>query len=262
MKKIAFISDIHGNLEALKAVLADIEKRNIHIIYGLGDYIAKGIHAKECYELLKKHCQVLIAGNCDLHFSKEMTKENKDARMIFNHQLTTPNMRLELSQLPLYAEFYMSGRLCRVFHATQDQVNGFVVSRSSVEEKLKMFGPGKIVEGDQYADIVLYGHTHTPYFDRVANRTLINVGSVGNGLEIYQDENLNGNPLETVDATYFILEGDYQSKTWSTLSYQWVKVNYDIEKELANQKVNIEKEAYEKELRYGIYRDMHHINKA
>jgi len=40
MDKIAIISDIHGNLEALKTVLNDIEKRNIKTIYCLGDIIA------------------------------------------------------------------------------------------------------------------------------------------------------------------------------------------------------------------------------
>ena len=46
--KIAIISDIHGNLEALKATLTDIEKRKVDKIICLGDIIAKGVHPKEC----------------------------------------------------------------------------------------------------------------------------------------------------------------------------------------------------------------------
>ena len=42
MSSIAVISDIHGNLEALKSVLEDIKKRNIEKIICLGDIIAKG----------------------------------------------------------------------------------------------------------------------------------------------------------------------------------------------------------------------------
>ena len=52
--KIAFISDIHGNLEALKATLEDIEKRKVDKIICLGDIIAKGIHSKECLDLIIK----------------------------------------------------------------------------------------------------------------------------------------------------------------------------------------------------------------
>lgn len=44
MDKIAIISDIHGNLEALTSVLDDIKERNINRIFCLGDIIAKGTH--------------------------------------------------------------------------------------------------------------------------------------------------------------------------------------------------------------------------
>ena len=46
--KIAVISDIHGNLEAMNRVLEDIKKRNIDKIFCLGDIILKGTHMKEC----------------------------------------------------------------------------------------------------------------------------------------------------------------------------------------------------------------------
>lgn len=42
MDKIAVISDIHGNLPALEAVLADIQQRDIHRIICLGDLVGKG----------------------------------------------------------------------------------------------------------------------------------------------------------------------------------------------------------------------------
>lgn len=53
MEKIAIISDIHGNYEALKTVLFDIEKRGINHIYCLGDVIGKGTRPNECLDLLK-----------------------------------------------------------------------------------------------------------------------------------------------------------------------------------------------------------------
>ena len=65
--KIAIISDIHGNLEALKATLKDIEKRKVDEIICLGDIIAKGIHPKECIQLVRKKCEIVLQGNCDLH---------------------------------------------------------------------------------------------------------------------------------------------------------------------------------------------------
>lgn len=54
MEKIAIIADVHGNYEALKTVLIDIEKRGIKQIYCLGDVIGKGSRSNECLDLLKK----------------------------------------------------------------------------------------------------------------------------------------------------------------------------------------------------------------
>lgn len=67
--KIAIISDIHGNLEALKTTLKDIYKRKVDKIICLGDTIAKGVHPKECLELIKNNCEIVLQGNCDAHFS-------------------------------------------------------------------------------------------------------------------------------------------------------------------------------------------------
>ena len=60
--KIAIISDIHGNLEALKETIKDIEKRSVDKVICLGDIIAKGTHPNECVELIKKHCDIVIQG--------------------------------------------------------------------------------------------------------------------------------------------------------------------------------------------------------
>ena len=69
--RIAIISDIHGNLEALKQTLKDIKERNIDKIFCLGDTIMKGVHSQECIELVKQNCDVVIRGNCDRYFSEE-----------------------------------------------------------------------------------------------------------------------------------------------------------------------------------------------
>lgn len=61
----AIISDIHGNLEALEAVLADIRAQGISDIYCLGDIIGYGPNPRECIDLVMQHCQVTILGNHD-----------------------------------------------------------------------------------------------------------------------------------------------------------------------------------------------------
>lgn len=61
----AIISDIHGNLEALEAVLADIREQEINEIYCLGDIIGYGPNPRECIDLVMQNCKTTILGNHD-----------------------------------------------------------------------------------------------------------------------------------------------------------------------------------------------------
>ena len=60
----ALISDIHGNLEALEAVLKDIQSHNVTEIYCLGDVVGYGPNPRECIDLVMD-CQICLLGNHD-----------------------------------------------------------------------------------------------------------------------------------------------------------------------------------------------------
>jgi len=110
-------------------------------------------------------------------------------------------------------------------------------------------------------DKVIYGHIHHPYMDKIYNKTIINVGSVGNSFDVIWNKEKDSNVLETTKSSYLIIEGEYGSKEYnSDISFQFVKVPYDIEKKLEDEKLNIEKESYHFELKEGRYRDMSKIN--
>lgn len=255
MERIAIISDIHGNLEALKTVLQDIETRGIQRIFCLGDIVAKGVHAKECLALLKEKCQVIIQGNCDEFVAKSYSQEELNSRIIWNQTLLSKEERQALLALPFSYDFYLSGALIRLVHATPWANNVFIGAASSLQEEWQMFLPTSKTE-KEIADIVIYGHTHTPYINKAFHHTLINAGSVGNPIEIFQDHHHLGNYSQSTRACYLILEGNYQDKKMGPLSYSYVHIPYDIEKELSSPISNPEKEAYENELRYAKYRDM------
>ena len=63
MVRIAVLADIHSNLEALKAVLADAKK--IKEIWCLGDIVGYGPNPNECCEIVKKRVKYCVAGNHD-----------------------------------------------------------------------------------------------------------------------------------------------------------------------------------------------------
>ena len=63
--KRALISDIHGNLEALNAVLDDIRQQGISEIYCLGDVIGYGPNPVECLDIVRRKCAMCLLGNHD-----------------------------------------------------------------------------------------------------------------------------------------------------------------------------------------------------
>lgn len=69
-KRIAIITDIHGNVEALKSILNDIEKNNVDDIICLGDTIGLGPNSKECIDLLISNNIKMILGNHELYLLK------------------------------------------------------------------------------------------------------------------------------------------------------------------------------------------------
>ena len=96
--------------------------------------------------------------------------------------------------------------------------------------------------------------------DKIYNRTLINIGSVGNSFDLIRNREKDASMLETTKAFYLIIEGEYGSKEYdSDISFQFVKVPYDIGKELSENEENIELEDYKSELLEGRYRDMKKI---
>jgi diadenosine tetraphosphatase ApaH/serine/threonine PP2A family protein phosphatase len=75
----AILSDIHSNIEALTAVLADIEKRGIKKIYCLGDVIGYGPNPKECLDLIIDKTEWSVLGNHDYATLYEPTNFNYGA---------------------------------------------------------------------------------------------------------------------------------------------------------------------------------------
>ena len=264
--KIAIISDIHGNLEALKATLKDIEERKVDKIICLGDIIAKGVHPKECIKLIREKCEIVVQGNCDYYFSIEHNNineknEQEQKRIKWNQSLINKEDREYLLKLPFCHEFYMSGSLIRLFHATPTANNKAILNVDSIETKYKMFLPSEKTQSQDIADIVIYGHIHHPYMDKIYNKTIINVGSVGNSFDVIRNKNKDSNVLETTKSNYLIIEGEYGSKEYSSdISFQFIKVPYNIDKELEDENWNIEKENYRFELKEGLFRDMTKIN--
>ena len=63
--RIAILSDIHGNLEALTTIIEKIEADKIDRIYCLGDVVGYGPNPNECVEIISQKCAQVVIGNHD-----------------------------------------------------------------------------------------------------------------------------------------------------------------------------------------------------
>ena len=116
LDKIAIISDIHGNMAALEAVLADIRLRGIDLIYNLGDLVGKGPHSDQVVDLCREVCQVTVRGNWDEMLAKHY-EEAWPATAWYQAQLG-PERRAYLRDLPNAYDFWLSGKRVRLYHAS------------------------------------------------------------------------------------------------------------------------------------------------
>lgn len=114
MEQIAIISDIHGNIPALTAVLDDIQQRGISRVFCLGDIVGKGPNSDLAVDIIKKNCEISVMGNWD-----DLMNQDVDFEMArWCRGLLGPERLAYLSTLPFSIEFMMSGKFVRLFHAS------------------------------------------------------------------------------------------------------------------------------------------------
>jgi len=237
MERIAVISDIHGNLPALEAVLADIKNRRIERIFCLGDLAGKGPSSAETVDIIKQHCEVVIKGNWDYYLTEQMGHE-----VLKWHQNILGVERLKyMKGLPIYKEFYISGKLLRLCHASPNDLFHRVYLSTEQSKRLKLFKATPTLNAD--ADVVGYGDIHGAHIDNFDGKTIFNVGSVGN-------------PLDITQASYGIIEGKMDDKNNGPFIVSLVRVPYDIELAICHATLTDmpEKQEYINELKTGIYR--------
>ena len=261
--KYAIIADIHSNFEALNAAFQDISKQNVDKIICLGDIVGKGENAHKCVQLVKKRCDVVLAGNTDIRFSSNAEdfkgNEVEYSRILWNQSLMTDEDLDYLRSLPLCYELRAGSRLIRMFHATPDSVFRFVNDYDTdMSVKYGMFLPSENTQSQQVADVVIYGHLHYQFLNTVYNKTLICCGSVGNPICLVQNDERNSDPQNICCAQYLILETDDDGN----ITYCFKNCKYDIEAELKTNKTNFELDSYSVELTQGRYRDMNRVKKS
>src|SRR5262249_29840307 len=113
MERIAVISDIHGNMPALEAVIKDIRRRRIKRIICLGDLVGKGPQPAEAVDRIREVCELTVQGNWDAGITLPQDKESG----IWQQEKLGPERLNYLQSLPFSVDLHLSGRWFRLFHA-------------------------------------------------------------------------------------------------------------------------------------------------
>jgi putative phosphoesterase len=195
--KIALFSDVHANLPAFEAFLADMDSRNPDAVYCLGDLIGYNVWPNEIISEIRRRCIATLAGNHD-----QKTKG-------YAYELVSAHNRAYLNTLPTHIKLEHQRK-----HTHLNIVLAHGSTRSIIEYVLEDMDEGEVIEmmNDAKADVLCVGHSHLPYHRIIANKHVINIGSVGKPKD--------GNPM----GCYVLLNIEDDIKV------DFIRFTYDIEK--------------------------------
>jgi predicted phosphodiesterase len=224
--RYALISDIHSNLLALEAVLADIDGRgDVNAVYYLGDLVGYAPWPNEVVALLREQRIQGIAGNydstvatdykhCGCRADSPRAEELSHMSYEWTRAHVSADTKRALGELPFRMDLrprggYTSRPQIVLVHGaptlntlywTEDRPDSFC---------LKMAKAAGLREGD----LIAFGHTHKPWHREVEGIHFLNTGSVGKP----KDGDWR--------AGYVLVEADEEVR-----SVEFVRVEYDLER--------------------------------
>ncbi len=180
--KFAVLSDIHGNMFALRAVLSDIAKYNVDRVLCLGDLAMAGPEPNKTIDFVRTQDWTVIQGNTDemiANFNEDLfEKLHNDAPIMANalrqdaNEITEENISY-LKKLPINKCIETDGVKILLTHGSPRKNNENIFPNMDI----------KIIEDifqDVDADLVFCGHTHMPCgYQTNSKITVVNDGSVG-----------------------------------------------------------------------------------
>jgi putative phosphoesterase len=205
-RKVALISDIHGNLDALKAVVKDAEKSGLELFLNAGDAVGFGIYPSQVVQALRSPIFLSVLGNVDLEILEALhlgNTDHPDAMKELAVKELSPSDVAYLQRLPKELRLEVAGTRILITHGSPDSIEEHIYP-DSPEERLKE------ISAKADADVIIVGHTHLQMNRTVDGVTFVNPGSVGRPIA--------GEP-----------KAEYAVLNLSPLRVEFRKVSYDVE---------------------------------
>jgi predicted phosphodiesterase len=187
MRRTALFSDVHGNLPALDAVLADIRSAGIKETYCLGDLIGYGPDPVGVIDRIRALDVPTIQGNydegvgnrrgeCGCYYATDQAKRDGAASYAFTSRAIDDEHAAWLSALPPALRFEYRGVKVLLAHGSPRKVNEYLLPDRADEQLARLAAAAD-------ADVVCVGHVHIPYHRALAGTTgtvhYVSSGSVG-----------------------------------------------------------------------------------
>jgi len=203
--KIAVLSDVHANLQALEKVLEDAEGRGVEIFLNAGDSIGFGPNPNEVIETLYEKNVQSILGNYDLEVieGKTKAKGEKKIALKFARKELASSCKFYLQSFPRELGLEVAEKKILVTHGSPKSIEEHIYHDTPVEQ-LKA-----IAEGVK-ADVIIVGHSHDQFFRQAGEVCFVNPGSVGRPGD--------GNP----QTSYAIL-------SFNPFNVELIRLDYDVE---------------------------------
>ncbi len=221
--RIALLSDIHGNLAAFDAVLADVRQASVDQIVFLGDVATLGPHPSEVVELLRRLQCPCVLGNHEsyqlnlAHFLQEDHADWAKETIAWGVSQLSPQAVAFLKTFQPHVEIQLEADgsslklLC--VHGSPASFNDMLLSTTPADELDNLLA-------GQTAAVVACGHTHVPMTRRHRDALIVNAGSVGAPME---EMPFTGEPRLMPWAEYAIV--DYQRGQLSVASR---RISYNL----------------------------------
>ncbi|GAB2798117.1 putative phosphodiesterase [Hymenobacter luteus] len=232
---IAFFSDVHGNLPALQAVLADLDQRRPDMIFCLGDLVGYAPWPNEVVNEVRRRGIPTLAGNydqgiglassdCGCAYQTDTDKSLGAQSIAYTNSIVGDDERRYLRLLPKHMRLDFQDEPCTLsllmVHGSPRRINQYLFEDFPEGSFLRLLeGAG--------ADILLFGHTHKPYHRAIPYevegetryRHALNIGSVGKPKD------------GDARAAYLLLHLDQNTKLTDagSIRSELVRVAYDVE---------------------------------
>lgn len=180
--RIAFFSDIHGNLPALQAAYNDALERSVSAFYCAGDLVGYGPYPSEVCTFILDHQIATISGNYDMKVCrvfknpkklKRTMKPDKWRILNWTRTHTTPRTHRFLLRLPKIWRQELPNRTTLIMAHGSPRSQSDPIYPSITDRGLRA------VMGDVLPNLFIVGHTHIPFVTRIGPVLVVNCGSIG-----------------------------------------------------------------------------------